>query len=171
MEILAITERLLLRNWSEKDIDPYACIVSDPEVMKYIGDGKPRTREYAEKYVREMMAHQDGRGWMRFAVEHRETGELMGFCGFEVDGNAQDFGWRYARKFWGAGYGGEAALAALELGRERFGLTGIESKSFSENVGSVKIFDKLGMSFLRESFVDGRHVVHYGYPSDLIAEG
>jgi RimJ/RimL family protein N-acetyltransferase len=103
---------------------------------------------------------------MRFAVELKKTGELVGFCGFDVNDGTLDFGWRYARKFWGGGIGGEAALAALELGRSRFGLKGIEARSFSENVGSVKIFHKLGMSFLRESEERGKHVVHYGYPHD-----
>jgi len=60
----ARTERLLLRNWSMTDVDAYAGIVADPEVMRYIGDGKPRGRGHAEAFVRTMMRHQEERGWM-----------------------------------------------------------------------------------------------------------
>ena len=166
MEILATTDRLHLRNWTTDDIDAYAEMVADPEVMKFIGEGVPRGRDYAEEFVRQMIAHQESRGWMRFAVEIRESGELAGFCGFDDKDGRLDFGWRYARQFWGRGYGGEAALAALDLGRDRFGLRGIESMSYPENIGSMRIFEKLGMSYLRTSEVFGREVVHYGYPDE-----
>lgn len=164
MKILCKTDRLVLRNWSEGDIDDYAAMVADPEVMKFIGDGKPRDHVRATDFVHRMIRCQESRGWMRFVVELRETGEFVGFCGFDLDEGVLDFGWRYASKFWGAGYGGEAASAALELGQNVFKLKGIESRSFPENVGSVKIFLKLGMSFLRETEENGKQVVHYGYP-------
>lgn len=167
MEILARTDRLILRTWSETDIEPYAKMVADPEVMKHIGDGSVRDRAYAEEFVHRMMKLSGERGWIRFAVEHLETGEFMGFCGFDISGtggdSVLDFGWRYARKFWGAGYGGEAVLAALEVGRNRFALTDIESMSYPENIGSIKLFEKMGMNFLRESEEHGRKIVHYGF--------
>jgi RimJ/RimL family protein N-acetyltransferase len=165
METLVRTDRLIIRSWSVLDIEPYSAIVEDPEVMRFIGNGLPRDRAYAEEFVLRMIALFEERGWIRFAVEHAESGEFMGFCGFEMNGDVLDFGWRYARKFWGAGYGGEAALAVLSLGRTRYGLTGIESMSYQENVGSVKIFEKMGMRYLRESELDGKKVVHYGFPS------
>jgi len=168
MKILAKTERLILRNWTEIDIDAYARIVADPEVMKYIGKGQPRDRVYAEKFVLRMIRHQENQGWMRFAVGLVRTGDLVGFCGFEIADGVIDFGWRYARNCWGKGYGGEAALAARDLGRGWFHLKGIESKSFSENAGSIKIFHRLGMTFLRESQEGGKRVVHYGFPDDEI---
>ena len=77
------TERLVLRDWSLDDVDAYAAIIADPEVMRFIGDGKPRDRSQAEAFVRTMMSHQDTRGWMRFAVEHAVSGRLMGFSGFD----------------------------------------------------------------------------------------
>lgn len=167
MEILARTKRLTIRSWDETDIETYAAMVADPEVMKHIGEGQPRGRDYAEEFVHRMMELFEKRGWIRFAVEHAESGELMGFCGFETageSGDVQDFGWRFARKFWGAGYGTEAVLCVLELGRSRYDLPMIESKSYPENIGSMKLFEKMGMSFLRESEEFGRRIVHYGFP-------
>ena len=74
MTIHARTERLILREWSKDDVESYSEIVSDPDVMQYIGDGQPRTREHAESFVAEMMAPQWARGWMRFTVEHAASG-------------------------------------------------------------------------------------------------
>ena len=98
MTIHAQTERLILREWSRNDIDAYADIIGDAEVMKYIGNGQPRSRKSAEEFVDTMIAHQESRGWNRFAVEHRNTGELVGFSGLDDKDGVLDFGWRLHRK-------------------------------------------------------------------------
>lgn len=167
MTIHARTERLILRDWSEDDVDANAAIVADPEVMRYIGDGKPRTREHAASFVADMMAHQQTRGWMRFAVEHAETGALVGFSGFEdKGGEALDFGWRLGRDWWGGGYGFEASAAALWVGRNTFGLKKIIAHSYPENAGSVRVMQKMGMSFLGDSAYNGQPLVVYGFPEE-----
>lgn len=166
MTIHARTERLILRDWSPDDVDAYAAIVGDPEVMRHIGDGQPRTREHAESFVADMMAHQRTRGWMRFAVEHTESGQLMGFSGFDDKTGVLDFGWRLGRDWWGGGYGYEASAAALWVGRNTFGLTRILAQSYPENVGSVRIMEKMGMSLLGPSEYGGRPLVVYGFPED-----
>lgn len=33
------TERLLLRRWRDEDLDPYAALCADPEVMRFIRNG------------------------------------------------------------------------------------------------------------------------------------
>lgn len=163
------TDRLIIRNWKESDIEPYAELSADLEVMTFIGDGKARTTDYARTFVHQMMTLYEERGWIRFAVEHKESGDFMGFCGFELIDGVLDYGWRYARKYWGGGYGSEAAIAVLELGRSRFSLKNIQSKSYTENAGSVRIMEKMGLSFLHESTENGRRVVHYGFPDEAAA--
>ncbi|MGA0254277.1 MAG: N-acetyltransferase [Bacteroidetes bacterium] len=163
----ARTERLLLRNWSMTDVDAYAGIVADPEVMRYIGDGKPRGRGHAEAFVRTMMRHQEERGWMRFAIEHAASGHLIGFSGFDEKDGRLDFGWRLGREFWGGGYGFEACSAALWVGRTSFGLTGMTAQSYPENAGSVRIMQKMGMSELAQKQENGRTLVVYGFPEDF----
>lgn len=163
------TQRLIVRNWREVDIEPYAALSADSEVMEYIGDGKPRDIQYARDFVHRMIELYEQRGWIRFAVEHKESGEFMGFCGFEMIDGVLDYGWRYSKKYWGGGYGAEAALAVLDLGRNQYGLRNIQSKSFPENVGSIRIMEKMGMSCLAESTENGRRVVHYGFPDEAAA--
>lgn len=163
------TDRLIIRNWKESDIEPYAELSADLEVMTFIGDGAARTTDYARTFVHQMMTLYEERGWIRFAVEHKESGDFMGFCGFELVDGVLDYGWRYARKYWGGGYGSEAAIAVLELGRNQFSLKNIQSKSYTENVGSVRIMEKMGLSFLHESTENDRRVVHYGFPDEAAA--
>lgn len=166
----ARTERLILRDWSTDDVDAYAAIIGDPEVMRYIGNGKVRDRAQAEEFVRSMMRHQEERGWMRFAVEHTESGQLMGFSGFDDKHGPLDFGWRLGRAFWGGGYGYEASAAALWVGREVFGLKGITAQSYPENAGSIRIMEKMGMSLIGTGEEHGRTLVIYGFPEDWPAD-
>lgn len=166
MKIHARTERLILRDWSLEDIAAYAAIIADPEVMRYIGNGMPRDRGQAEDFVRAMMHHQVERGWMRFAVEHAETGTLLGFSGFDDKNGPLDFGWRLGREFWGGGFGFEASAAALWVGRNTFGLTKITAQSFPENVGSVRIMEKMGMSLIGQREEQGKPVVVFGFPAE-----
>jgi RimJ/RimL family protein N-acetyltransferase len=53
-------------------------------------------------------------GLARYAVILKETGEMIGFCGFKRRSDCIDLGWRYARRVWGSGYATEAAHAVLE---------------------------------------------------------
>jgi RimJ/RimL family protein N-acetyltransferase len=169
MTIHARTPRLLLRDWTVDDVEPYHALVSDPEVMKHIGEGEPRTRKYAEEFVRTSIRQQESRGWMRFAAEHADSGRFMGFSGFDwrgEPGGAIDFGWRLAREFWGSGYGYEASAAALHVGREVFGLEKIIAQSYPENVGSIRIMQKMGMQPIGEDEDFGRPLVIYGFPEE-----
>lgn len=163
MKILARTERLILREWSLDDLETYAALVADPEVMAHIGDGTPRERSYAEEFLKIVMQHQATRGWTRFAVEHTQTGELMGFCGVDDKLGRLDFGWRYSKQFWGSGYGYEAAAAALWICQNTFSLTHITSQSYPENTGSIRIMEKMGMAKIGEGTDFGRPLVVYGF--------
>ena len=117
-------------------------------------------------HVRTMMRHQDERGWMRFAVEHAESGALLGFSGFDDKSGVLDFGWRLGREFWGGGYGFEASTTALWVGQNVFGLTNITAQSYPENVGSVRLMEKMGMSLIGEREEQGKPLVVFGFPAE-----
>ncbi len=166
MKIHAHTERLLIRDWTRDDFDAYFAIVSDPEVMKHIGNGLPRTREYVDGFFESVLSHQETRGWTRFAVEHRQSGKVMGFCGLDDQTGRIDFGWRFGREFWGAGYGFEAASAVLWVAQNTFKLTQITCQSYPDNVGSIRIMEKMGMSKIGEEVVFSRPTLVYGFEAE-----
>jgi RimJ/RimL family protein N-acetyltransferase len=140
------TDRLIIRQWTEDDIPKYADLVSDPEVMKYIGDGTPRDYEKAKSEVEKFTRRINKWGWSRFAVQEVCTGEFIGYCGFSIEREDDiDFGWRYNKHAWGKGYGTEAAAELLSIGMDVFNFQEIVSVSFEDNVGSVKIMKNIGM--------------------------
>jgi RimJ/RimL family protein N-acetyltransferase len=159
--VLAKSRRLIIRPFLEKDIIPYFEIINDEEVMKFIGDGSVQTMEEAKTYITECMNCFVKHGWSRFAVELKETRELIGFCGFKRYNGELDFGWRYRKEFWGQGIGYEAALAVLDLAKSKFNFSKIVCISHPENIGSLRIIDKLGFSFEKEIYLNNRKLVQF----------
>lgn len=145
------TPRLLLRRWRRADVDQLAAINADPEVMRFIGDGSvaDRARTAADVAAFERLWRQ--RGFGRFAVELRETGELVGFVGMAIPDDlpeimpAVEIGWRLARVHWGRGVATEAARAALRYAFGEAGLDRLVSVHVLGNTGSERVMQKLGM--------------------------
>ncbi|MFF2848134.1 GNAT family N-acetyltransferase [Streptomyces sp. NPDC058001] len=150
------TSRLTLRRWRHEDIAPLATISGDPEVMRWIGDGSVRSLDGTRAAVEAMERAWDGQGFGLFAVELRESGELVGFTGFSVPEYlpellpSVEIGWRLGRAYWGQGLATEAALAALRFGLKDRDLDRIVSVAQTGNDASERIMTKLGMRLDRE---------------------
>lgn len=150
------TPRLRLRQWRADDVDAMARINDDPDVRRWIGDGSgyDRSGTAAEIARFEEMWRQHGFG--RFAVEDRETGELLGFTGMSIPADVPEImpvfeiGWRIARPHWGRGLATEASAAALRFAAE-VGLDRLVAVHVVGNDASARVMQKLGMRFVLET--------------------
>jgi RimJ/RimL family protein N-acetyltransferase len=155
-EVLS-TERLVLRRWRPDDLDPYAELCADPEVMRWIGNGGVRSREECSKAIFAFERAWDDRGFGLFAMELRASGGLVGFVGLSVPDflpeilPSVEIGWRLAADQWGKGLATEGARAALAFGFGQAGLTRIVSIHQVGNRASGRIMEKLGMRLERET--------------------
>lgn len=151
------TGRLLLRRWRVEDIEPFAAMCSDPDVMRHIGSGSTRTREQAAAAIRAYETDWEEKGYGLFAVELLDSNHLIGFAGLAEPAflpeimPAVEVGWRFARQSWGNGYATEAARAALDFGLVTLRIPEIVSIYQAENRASGRIMKKLGMHFDRET--------------------
>ena len=151
------TGRLLLRRWGDDDVEPFAAMCSDPEVMRYIGSGATRTPAQAQASIEAYEREWEENGFGLFAVERLEDGSFLGFTGLSEPTflpeimPAVEIGWRFSRQSWGKGYASEAALAALDFGLRKRGLSEIVGVYQAENHASGRIMQKLGMGFVRET--------------------
>jgi len=157
------TDRLVLRRWDVNgDLDAYAAISADPEVMRFIADGTTRSREYCAEQLDAFERAWNERGFGLFALERIDSGELIGFTGLATPDflpeilPAVEIGWRLGRAHWGQGLATEAATAALAFGFERVGLDRIVSVHTVGNDASGRVMQKLGMHLDRETM----HPVH-----------
>ena len=159
------TSRLLLRLWRNEDLASYARICADPEVMKYLSGAM--TPEQSEEQVSKFVGHWEERGFGLWAVEEKSTATFIGFIGllyqqeWPEGEHKTEVGWRLDRSFWGQGLATEGARASLRHGFQELGLEGIISIAVPENVASLRVMEKLGMTFRGETRFKGYDVVWY----------
>jgi RimJ/RimL family protein N-acetyltransferase len=155
------TERLVLRQWRDDDLDALAPIYADPEVMRYIRDGSVQDRKDTAAHLDRMRQHWEEHGFGLFAAELVRTGELTGWVGLAVPYflpealPAVEIGWRLGRSFWGAGLATEGARAALHFGLADRGLARLVSIRQVENLRSARVMEKIGLTFDRRTTVPG----------------
>ena len=145
------TARLLLRNWRESDLEPFAEMNADPEVMRYFR--APLTRQRSDALAEKSRADIDAVGWGLWVVEIADDGAFAGFVGLaDRRGTAHivpavEVGWRLARKHWGRGYATEAARAAVAYGFDEVGLDEIVSFTSAVNLPSRRVMERIGMTY------------------------
>jgi RimJ/RimL family protein N-acetyltransferase len=171
------TARLLLRRWDvDGDLDAYAALCADPQVMRHIGNGTTRTRAECAEQLREFEQTWQQRSFGLFALELASTGEMIGFAGFAIPDflpeimPAVEIGWRLARTHWQHGYATEAARAVLAFGFERVELARLVSVHAVGNDASGNVMRKIGMHLDRETThpVNGRAVRVYAMERPVI---
>ncbi|MEV4544655.1 GNAT family N-acetyltransferase [Micromonospora echinaurantiaca] len=143
------TRRLLLRDWQESDLAPWAAMNADPEVREHLGP--LLTPEQATASARRFQADLARDGFGFWAVEVRDTGEFIGFAGLDRVDPGMPFtgveaGWRLARAAWGHGYATEAARAVLAYGFDTIGLAEILAVTTATNLRSQAVMGRLGMT-------------------------
>ncbi|MBH5338714.1 GNAT family N-acetyltransferase [Streptomyces pactum] len=143
------TTRLVLREWRESDLAPWAALNADPEVRAHFPE--VLTAERSEASARAFQADLERRGWGWWAVEVRATGEFIGFTGLDPVDDEMPFtgveaGWRLARSAWGHGYATEAARAVLDFGFDSLELPEILAVTAVGNTRSRAVMRRLGMS-------------------------
>lgn len=148
------TSRLLARHFEADDLDDFAALCADPEVMRFVGDGSPLMRSEVAHWIEVCQDKYANRGYGTSAIIERATGVFIGYCGV-VRPPDQDFDeliYVFHRKSWGKGY-------ATEIGREMlahvFGISQLNSISATidpANEQSKLVAAKLGM--IETSFTD-----------------
>ena len=148
---------IVLRQWKDSDLEPYAAMNADPEVMRCF-PARMTKEEAAESMVRARKGIED-RGWGVWAVE--VDGVFAGATGLAVPRFALPFMpcievlWRFRREFWGRGVAFAAASQALTHGFSNLGLPEIVAFTTVTNLRSIRLMERLG--FVRDLHGDFDH--------------
>jgi RimJ/RimL family protein N-acetyltransferase len=140
------TERLRLRAWRERDLEAYAAMCADEEVMRHIGAGGAVASDVAWRHMALFLGEWALHGHGMWALESRADGRLLGRVGFlDPPGwPGCELAWLLARDAWGQGYAFEAASAARDFGRDALGLARLVSLIRPGNTRSIRLAEKLG---------------------------
>lgn len=146
------TERLILRPLTEGDAGFIFKLVNDPSFIQNIGDRNVRTLEDAKRYITNGPVTSYARnGFGLYLVELKDTGEPIGMCGLIRRSilNDVDIGYAYLPRYWSKGYAIEAALAMKQYAQDVIGLKRMVAVVDPQNTGSIRLLEKLGMTFDR----------------------
>jgi RimJ/RimL family protein N-acetyltransferase len=138
------TERLTLRGWREEDHTPFAAMLADAEVMRFIGG--VQAFNDAWRTMAAIVGHWELRGYGFWAVERKSDRAFIGRIGlWNPSGWPQmEVGWALAREHWGKGYAAEAATASLDYGFRNIPLPKLISLIHADNRNSQAVAKRIG---------------------------
>lgn len=157
------TQRLILREFRESDLDAYAEMCADEEVMCYIGTAKVLSRAESWRSMAAIIGHWYLRGYGLWAVEEQQSGETIGRIGcWKPEGwIGVEIGWSLRRAFWGRGFATEAGLASIDFAFTKLQQSHVISLIRPDNAASRRVADKLGEKLQGETEVLGNKAVVY----------
>jgi len=160
------TPRLILRGFSSSDVEPYARMMADPDVARFLGDGRPLEGWEAWRQLATFIGHWELRGFGLWAVEERTTGRFIGRIGcFEPEGwPGFEIGYALAREAWGKGLAREGAAAALDFARRVLKRDAIISLIRPANRASIAVAEYLGATRTGSVELFGATSDVYTYP-------
>jgi RimJ/RimL family protein N-acetyltransferase len=169
--VLIETERLFVRQWVSDDWKRFRPLGTDPRVLEYLHT-EPWSDERIQRFINKGIEVAKTRGWILWPVIHRKDAELIGFCGFS-DGFPPDveIGWRFHPEYWGRGLATEAATAVMRYGFDTFGFDRLIAVPHHANRPSIRVAEKLGMTFEKRFVHNGVEVVCYAKDNPSMMRG
>ncbi len=145
------TKRLRLRKFVIADATTLQKNLSDKDVMKFSISGPLNIKE-TQIFLEKIIESYEKYGFGKLAIMHKDTNKLIGICGLHkvIIGENEskiELGYRLAKEFWGKGLATEAAYAVLDHRFTNLQLNEIISCVDEENISSIKVSKKIGMTF------------------------
>jgi RimJ/RimL family protein N-acetyltransferase len=156
--IILETERMVLRHPELGDLDSLFALYRDPEMRRFFPDGAltyEETREELEWYVAGHPEHPELGLW---STVLKESGDHIGRCGllpWDIDGRFEvEVAYMISKVYWGQGLGTEAASAIRDYGFRELGLSRLICLITEGNMASVRVAEKMGMTFEKQGIDD-----------------
>lgn len=174
------TERVFLREINITDISLLLDLDSDPDVMKYLSDGKPSTFDDVQMAMsRILKVCEDHKYQFGFWIAYsRDQNEFMGWFHFRPDKKDSqnvrniELGYRLKKKFWGQGFATEVSQALLKYGFEKCDIDSVFAITMKSNSSSQNVMKKLGMTWICDYVEDNfpgndKSAVRYAIDKDI----
>jgi RimJ/RimL family protein N-acetyltransferase len=154
------TERLLLRRFAAADLDEWAAICANDEVMRFLGRAGGIDRDEAWRDMAFVLGHWELRGYGLFAVVERASGDLVGRVGpWMPEGWPHlEVGWTIGRPWWGRGYATEAARASARFAFDELGADHVIHLIADGNDRSQAVAEHLGARLEGRALVRGEEL-------------
>lgn len=155
MHVFLETDRLVLRRFTEDDVEALVQLDGDPEVMRYVTGGITTSRAEIEDEVLPayLAYYEQYEGYGFWAAIEKETGEFLGWFHFRLaDPELRDdveLGCRLRRSAWGEGYATEGSRALVEKGFTDYDVQRVVGFTLVVHAASRRVLEHAGLRFVR----------------------
>ncbi|MBN1878429.1 MAG: GNAT family N-acetyltransferase [Anaerolineae bacterium] len=157
------TERLLLRPFTEQDIDPLYQILQQPDILRYFPRTSAPPYEAVARLVNGQLKHWDDYRYGWWAVEWHDEPGLLGWAGlgYLPETGETEVAYLLRREVWGRGIATEASLTSLQFGFAGFDFPFIVGIAHPENIASQRVLEKSGLTFVERTVYFGMDCYRY----------
>lgn len=160
------TARLWLRPFTPTDTAPMYHLMNGKNVMRYFPGTQSPTLEQVARMLAGQTRHWQDYGYGWWAVELKEDGSLIGWCGLQYlpETDETEVGYLLGREYWGQGFATEAAQVSVGWGFTNLQTTSIIAITHVDNKSSQHVAEKCGLKFVRAArYFDMDCFVYAGY--------
>jgi ribosomal-protein-alanine N-acetyltransferase len=161
MDFFIETERLILRDLRDCDLNGMFELDSNPEVHKYLGNKPIKTIEESQEIIASVKQQYKERGIGRFAVVEKSSGNFIGWSGLRLYNeqesfngfvNFYDIGYRLIPKYWRKGYATESSRASLDYAFKVLNLEIVYGITEMQNKASHNVLLKIGLNYIQDFY-------------------
>lgn len=142
-------DRVVLREMSMDDTEPYFIIRADEEMNKYINNPRPKTREDVQAIIERMVSYARNNKSVAWTIADKETNKMIGsMCLWTMHGKDDEWELGYAllTEHQGKGLMAEALQATVKYGFETMNLPRILAHTHKHNDSSIRLLEKAGFT-------------------------
>jgi RimJ/RimL family protein N-acetyltransferase len=167
------TPNLDLRAWQPEDAEALFDILQETDILRYFPDPHAPSREKVEAYIQHHRIQWQTRGYGHWAITTREDGLVVGWCGLEylTELEETEVAYLLSQRVWGRGYASEAARAAVRFGFDEARLQGIIGLVHPDNVASISVLEKCGLTYAHRLNLWGMLLSRYRISREAYASG
>jgi RimJ/RimL family protein N-acetyltransferase len=172
-DVFLQTDRLLLRRFTEKDVDLLVDLDGDAEVMRFITGGRPTSREEIETEIMPafLWYYDNFEGFGFWAAIEKVSGEFLGWFHLRPKEGASsdepELGYRLRRSEWGKGFATEGSRALIRKGFTELGVRRVVASTMTVNVASRRVMEKSGLRFVKTIHQDWPDVIEGSEKGDV----
>ena len=165
MHVILETPRLILRQFTEDDVDNLFDLNSDPEVMRFLTGGTPTPREVIRDEIipLHLAVYERLDRLGTWAAESTATGDFLGWFHFRpgpgTDITNVDLGYRLRRSTWNKGYATEGSRALISMGFTGLGVERVFAHTLTVNTASRRVMEKCGLTLVHTTPYDGPGII------------
>jgi RimJ/RimL family protein N-acetyltransferase len=148
------TPRLRLTTWLPGDVDALWAVHSDEQTMRFIGHGRPETRDETATRIARYLAEAVGLGFTKWRLAD-PAGRLVGRAGFGPDGDGRELGYLVRREQRGRGLATEIAGALVTWHRANAPAVPLRAYVAVDNAASHRVLAKVGFEQVGHEDHDG----------------